>query len=293
MAEDLDEDLLRSDDDTELMDPLSFNIPSSTSKYITDNKLNKFFKFDDKSALNVMHVNCRSLKQNFGALTNLLNQLTSNISVIALTETWPSESLQDVYNIPGYNFISNHRIGKTGGGVGLFLNNQFEYRHRFDLCRMCDFIECVFIEIQRASLQPVFVGSIYRPPNTDISLFIAELQSILTIIDNTCKKIAIIAGDFNLNLLKHSSHTQTGDFLNILLSYNYMPTIGQPTRITELSATLIDNIFIHSEKLDYNSAIVYNDISDHLPIAIHLMCGVTKVKRQKSLTKRSFDAISI
>src|ERR1700690_3033710 len=107
MAEDLDEDLLRSDDDTELMDPLSFNIPSSTSKYITDNKLNEFFKFDDKSALNVMHVNCRSLKQNFGALTNLLNQLTSNISVIALTETWPSESLQDVYNIPGYNFISN------------------------------------------------------------------------------------------------------------------------------------------------------------------------------------------
>ena len=72
-----------------------------------------------------------------------------------------------------------------------------------------------------------------------------------------------------------------------------MPTICQPTRITEFSATLIDNIFVHSTKLDYNSVIVYSDISDHLVVAIHLKASLPKLKLEKNKMKRSFDANSL
>ena len=51
-----------------------------------------------------------------------------------------------------------------------------------------------------------------------------------------------------------------------MLENNLLPTITQPTRITQSSATLIDNIFV-SENLHRfsESAILLEDIADHLP----------------------------
>ena len=293
MSEDLDENNISVSDDEDNEDLLTINIPSFASKYITEDKLNDFFNFKDTSAINLMHVNCRSLKKNFSSLNNLIYSLSGIISALAVTETWLTESLQDVYNIPGYNFISIPRIGKTGGGVGLYLKNSFDYTLRSDLCRTCEYIECLFVEIRRAGKQPIFIGCVYRPPNSDIPLFISELQQILSIIDCVNNKLAIIAGDFNLNLLKYNSHVPTGDFLNSMLSYNFVPTICQPTRITEFSASLIDNIFVHSTNLVYNSAIVYSDISDHLVVAIHLNTSLPKPKIEKNKIKRSFDTHSL
>lgn len=53
-------------------------------------------------------------------------------------------------------------------------------------------------------------------------------------------------GDFNLNLLNYDSNSDTNDFVNTLGSYYFHPHILKPTRITEHSATLIDNIFFNS-----------------------------------------------
>src|SRR6202044_3438487 len=103
---------------------------------------------------------------------------------------------------------------------------------------------------------------------------------------------AVIAGDFNLNLLKHSNHAPPGEFLNNLLSCNFMPTIRVPTRITTTSATLIDNIFINNIKYNYNTALVYNDISDHLVTILSLRTIFPPVKLPKNIVKRFFDAKS-
>ena len=51
----------------------------------------------------------------------------------------------------------------------------------------------------------------------------------------------MISGDFNLDLLKFGSHSETDEFLNILLTNFFQPHILQTTRITDHSATLIDN----------------------------------------------------
>ena len=44
------------------------------------------------------------------------------------------------------------------------------------------------------------------------------------------------------------------------------PLIDKPTRITDFSATLIDNIFTNELHHNITSGILFNDISDHLPI---------------------------
>ena len=79
------------------------------------------------------------------------------------------------------------------------------------------------------------------------------------------QKYCVLLGDFNLDLLKFESHLSTENFLNTLGSYCFQPQILQPTRITDHSATLIDNIFFNSlEHFSINGNLCY-DLSDHLP----------------------------
>jgi len=93
-------------------------------------------------------------------------------------------------------------------------------------------------------------------------------------------------------LQNHSEHTQTEDFLNNLLSFSYLPSINRPTRISDHSSTLLDNIFIRAINLQVESAIIYNNISDHLPIAVHSSVGlnIQQILNQK---QKRFDPQSM
>ena len=92
--------------------------------------LDTFFEFSDNKAFNILHVNYRSIQNNFGALTNLLHNISSPLSALAVSETWLSESVQDVYASEGYSFFSKCRSNKIGGGIGLCINNSFD-------CKIC------------------------------------------------------------------------------------------------------------------------------------------------------------
>ena len=48
--------------------------------------------------------------------------------------------------------------------------------------------------------------------------------------------------DFNIDLLQYDSHNPTNDFINSLISHYFLPYIHQPTRATDHSATIIDNV---------------------------------------------------
>ena len=70
-------------------------------------------------------------------------------------------------------------------------------------------------------------------------------------------------GDFNINLLDSNQFSE--DFINTLGSLFFQPPPLQPTRITNHTATLIDNIFLNSiEPFTISGNFVY-DLTDHLP----------------------------
>ena len=75
-----------------------------------------------------------------------------------------------------------------------------------------------------------------------------------------------MCGDFNIDLLKHGTHNNTKQFLDTMHSVGLYPLIVKPTRITDSSTTLIDNIFANELRFNLTSGIMFNDISDHLPI---------------------------
>ena len=59
-----------------------------------------------------------------------------------------------------------------------------------------------------------------------------------------------------------------------------VPTIVKPTRITETTASLIDNTFINFFDDAYSAGIIYDDIADHLPTFIEF-----SFKRNKDITQ--------
>src|SRR6218665_3306239 len=53
-----------------------------------------------------------------------------------------------------------------------------------------------------------------------------------------------------------------------MISHHYLPAILRPTRITETTATLIDNVFTNAYSKILDSSILTCDISDHLPVLV-------------------------
>ena len=70
-------------------------------------------------------------------------------------------------------------------------------------------------------------------------------------------------GDYNI-ALKDDSDRPTHDCLDLIYLYCMIPTILKPTRITEMSATIIDNILTNCDN-EVTTAILVTDITDHLP----------------------------
>jgi endonuclease/exonuclease/phosphatase family metal-dependent hydrolase len=77
-----------------------------------------------------------------------------------------------------------------------------------------------------------------------------------------------LMGDFNLNVLNSDSHSKTGEFIDLLYSSSFCPLIDKPTRVTETTSSLIDNIFCNRVALGRAAGILYTDVSDHLPLFV-------------------------
>ena len=153
-------------------------------------------------------------------------------------------------------------------------------------------IECLFIEIDKSFIgknQDVIVGVLYRPPDTDIATFNEYLQSILHK-TRAEKKQLYLLGDFNINLLNAETHNHTHEFMDLMYSYSLLPNITKPTRVTQKSATIIDNIFsnnlLQSDKI--MTGIIYSDITDHFPI-FHIDYSSHKQQESLFIKRRMFS----
>jgi endonuclease/exonuclease/phosphatase family metal-dependent hydrolase len=97
------------------------------------------------------------------------------------------------------------------------------------------------------------------------------MNTILEKIDKE-NKLCYLMGDFNVDLFKSESCDFASQFIEQLFTSSFFQLFTKAIRITTShSETLIDNIFTNNlEKLnDSVNAIVFSDISDHLPI-VHM-----------------------
>jgi hypothetical protein len=221
------------------------------------------------NSFSLFHFNIRSIARHANEMDVFLSKLNTKFSVIGLTETWLTDLNCDLYDLDDYVHHKQIRNGKRGGGVSIFAAKNLDSIFREDICYLDTFIEVIFIEIPKLSsglASDCIIGTVYRPPNTDLQKFNEKLSDILSCL-RVENKIIYIMGDFNINILASESHAPTSEFLEDMYSYGLFPVISKPTRMTQDTMTLIDNIFTNDIASQQNyQGIFFTDISDHFPI---------------------------
>ena len=168
--------------------------------------------------------------------------------------------------------------------MGILVQCVLRYRVREDLSSRLPESECITIDIALRNGEHCLVSSMYRLPNSEISMFLASYSSILCAMKKDGPKGLIIGLDHNMDFLKAQQHHLTNEFIQLNLDFGMVPTITRPTRITNSTATLIDNIIVSQSFCGgYISSIIINNISDHLPTACVL----------KSLRAESHEPLEI
>ena len=112
---------------------------------------------------------------------------------------------------------------------------------------------CVKLSHRKPKSKIYVLCNIYRKPNeivNDSDTFSKELSTLLITIKNL-KHSTYVCGDYNIDLLKVEINKHYCDYFDEIISHGFFPKITLPTRISDNSSTLIDNIFTNNiEEVD-------------------------------------------
>jgi len=150
----------------------------------------------------------------------------------------------DLYQnlFPNYVFGYDLPLVSNVGGVGIYVKNTLTHRCLDDLkIPSLDnrTIENMWPEIVKGSKKYI-IGGIYRHPGQDLGKFGEVFEKAIEQTEKR-KVPCLIAGDFNIDLMKYGAHNITSNYVDNLLIHNFFPTIVMPTRIAQQSATIIDH----------------------------------------------------
>jgi hypothetical protein len=275
------------------------------SPYLDVDGLNNVFS-KLPNTFKILSLNAQSLNAKFNELQIYVEgTCKSKFNAICIQETWLYESSDlSLLQLNGYNLISRGKSASQHGGVAIYLKENIRYKV-LDINSQSNIWDGLFIEtalhqsLHRHSNKSIVIGNIYRPPRDIIAnynTFMMELEQILHDLQTTNKEI-IIAGDFNIDLLQLKDRTIINEYFETIMANGFIPKITLPTRITDRSSTLIDNIFVKlSDNLSQTTAaVLLANISDHLPCFVSLDFLEIRNSSQKyiktwSRSKKAYDS---
>ena len=261
------------------------------AEYYTEQSFND--NFSNNCNFSLMHLNIRSIPLHFTELLCYLDSLNIEFKLIALSETALNDTHTD-FKMPNYNCEIDVRPKRKGGGVSLYIHSALQYKLRRDL-QLCGDANSVFIEIYKTTTNTkhnIICGCVYRPPSMSLNIFNDMMTTSFNKMQHE-NKYLYITGDFNVNTLFNvKGGLSTQQFKNIFSSNYCFPFINKPTRVTDHSASLIDNIYSNIPSQNCFSGILKTSISDHYGIfCIDNDCNLNNDKVQ--IVKRSFTLKNI
>ena len=171
----------------------------NSTVYFSPTQLSNLTYEKSKNDFFLIHLNTRSLPKNHDKLEELLNELETRPELISISETKLSSRNVSNINIAGYDFFHIDSPTNADGG-GLYIKNSLKYRLRKDLNFLHPNCEDIWVEIE-SKKRNIIISTIYRHPNSDMTLFQNKLYETLIKLEND-KLRYITSGDININLLK-------------------------------------------------------------------------------------------
>ena len=249
-------------------------------------------KHTDRDLL-ILQLNIRGLLSKQDSLKQLISEFKVLPDIVLLCETWLKKDTAGILDMPNYKCYHKHRTDRLGGGVSVLVRQKLRSRERSDLVVATNLFEYNVVEL-KTNTNNILIVSGYRPPNTNARKFMQEYKTVLAKLKELKDHKLIVGMDHNFDFLKSASNSTTSMFLNLNVDRDLIPCITKPTRVTNKTATLIDNILI-STRLQYNYTpfVITDDLSDHYPSLV-ILNNVEKCKKDKvKITKRRIDSASI
>ena len=157
------------------MDPDSnFSFDKYRCDYFTESQFNELFhktRSTFSNCLSLLHLNIHSLSRSYDNFTSFLANIEGKFTIMGVSETWLKDSGYS-FDIMGYDFIHNPRPNRIGGGVGIYVNIDLEFKPRPDLASRdisSPSTESLFIEICQPLSKNIIIGAIYRPPDSNVN----------------------------------------------------------------------------------------------------------------------------
>jgi hypothetical protein len=124
---------------------------------------------------------------------------------------------------------------------------------------------------------------VYRPPNSNINIFIETLDTIISNFISKGKNTSIV-GDLNIDFLGGNVNPQLQTMLSL---YGLQAIVDVPTRIRSRSQTAIDQIILIKCLWDYKFKVTATGFSDHYAQTLQVQMQY-KNKMRQAIVKEEF-----
>ena len=274
-------------------DEFEFTYFSKKTQYKNSQNVDSFKEESDMyDDFPILSINVRSIvnRDHFTKFEALLDSLPNKPMVIGLTETWVTDdsTTGPFLNLPGYHpFIQNHRHRFGGGGVGFYISEHLHYSVIDDMNIMEEkLFESLFVSVD-INGKDVICGTIYRKSqNTGHDFFITNIKRVL----KKCEKMnksTVVMGDLNYDLLD-TDNIHVNCCVDTFFENGFYPLINIPTRITDTTATVLDHLWTNIVETPIKSAVLVDQIADHLPVYMSLAIGKPRTSEKIVVEKRCF-----
>ena len=228
---------------------------------------------------------------NLRSIVNKLDNFKTTIEnlghkIYCITETWLKSNIHDsLLHKDGYNLFRLDRktlnkkgFIKRGGGILIYTDISINVKAMDNAdCISCDpDAEIYTLCINLPHTRPIYIITLYRPPEGDVVECIRKLQTICDSLPKRHLCDIIIGGDFNIDYAK-SSNEKTKLLKTFMKKNTLIQIIGESTRPLYNTA-MIDLILTNTNKAKSSGTIELN-LSDHLPTFINLKKDKTSFKK--------------
>ena len=212
----------------------------------------------------LLHMNIRSLNANLRCFESVFINMSRQPDFMVFTECWVCEDIETYRNsFSDYRMVFCSGNNKNGGVV-LFCKNESVKITAVseNFLSNCDSLQ---ISFDCGNLRNQQLICIYRSPAQDSLSFTDALTDHVKLM-NTQNLFAVV-GDFNMCKRKIFTSPTVEKLYDSLLENGLFPVIDTPTRTTDESCSIIDQIFISSrflnDPLNVQAGNVFAGITDH------------------------------
>ena len=202
--------------------------------------------------------------------------------VFIISESRCTEDIEDVEtHVDGYVTIRCDSRSRHTGGVIVFIKNKLKCSTGNQYIMEANYwIQFVKVNIYGTDWN---IGGLYHSPSGSYSAFLDKLKEVFE--DCCYGNNFLIVSDFNLDFKGNNFYTEK--LKNILEIFGILQNVGDYTRITDCSKTLID--YALSKKPMTVAVYHVPRIADHSIIGVKLKENLSKKSSKKKIYTRRLD----